>query len=83
MDAATATRREPVWRDFGLQELVRGARVGVTSHGAAHGGGGAGHGLTAGFLPAAAGAGSAAVAAGWRLKQAGALMGGRRTRCLR
>ncbi|KAL1986486.1 hypothetical protein VTN96DRAFT_6245 [Rasamsonia emersonii] len=84
MDAATATRREPVWRDFGLHELVRGARVGGGSTHGPHGGGALhGHGLTAGFLPAAALSGSSAVAAGWRLKQAGALMGGRRTRCLR
>ncbi|KAL1966878.1 hypothetical protein VTN77DRAFT_3843 [Rasamsonia byssochlamydoides] len=78
MDAATATRREPVWRDLGLQDLVRGAPRG----GGNPGGRGRQRGnvvAATGFLPSS----SSAVAAGWRLKQAGALMGGRRTVCLR
>jgi hypothetical protein len=87
MDATM--RREPVWRDLGLQELVRGA-----APLAGGGGGGAsrshrgGHhvgGAAGGFLSSSSSAfsSSGVVAPGWRLKQAGALMGGRRTICLR
>ncbi|OXV10550.1 hypothetical protein Egran_01689 [Elaphomyces granulatus] len=70
-------RREPAWRDLGLPDLVSGGGPGT---GVAAAGAGAGSGS------GAAGPGTSLPpggASGWRLKQSGALMGGRRTVCLR
>ncbi|KAL1999222.1 hypothetical protein VTN02DRAFT_4868 [Thermoascus thermophilus] len=72
---AMESRREAVWRDLGLEELVRGVRQGGIPGGAAGAAGGRGTGVGGG--PALVGQ------RGWRPKAAGALMGGRRTVCLR
>jgi Apc13p protein len=73
---AMETRREPVWRDLGLAELVTGARMASVSTSSALF-------SPSGRIHGRAGAGGAGGPSGWRLKQAGALMGGRRTVCLR
>jgi hypothetical protein len=90
---ATGRRSEPVWRDLGLQELVRGARAqqGPGIHGNGPGGGGGGGASSAAaaagggtFLHAStAAAGASLGSLGFRVKEAGALMGGRRMVCLR
>lgn len=77
MDAA-GRRSEPLWRDLGMQELVRGERLG---------GGGGGQQQRPGRQGAAAAAAAASsgfsAAVGLRVKEPGALMGGRRVTCLR
>lgn len=83
MDAAGRRRVEPVWRDLGLRELVRGETLA---------GGGAqrmairtvGRGTTvAGGSAAGAGASLRSGAAAGLVRQSGSLMGGRRVTCLR
>jgi hypothetical protein len=77
MDAAGRRRVEPVWRDLGMRELVRGETLA---------GGGAqrmalrtvGRG---GTVAAVASSGSGAAAG--LTRQSGSLMGGRRVTCLR
>jgi len=68
---AMDSRREPAWRDLGLPDLVSGGGPGTVVAGSGSGAAGPGTGLPAGGP------------SGWRLKQSGALMGGRRTVCLR
>lgn len=78
---------EPVWRDFGLSELVRGARdmrisgSGVSGSGAS----GSGFGSTSlAGVSGSAGGGFGIGVSGRRLRPTGQLMGGRRTMvCLR
>lgn len=73
---AMERKRETVWRDLGLEELVRGVRHG--------GGSGAGGGAGAGGARRGVGGGPPTIAQrGWRPRSAGALMGGRRVVCLR
>lgn len=82
MDAAGRRRVEPVWRDLGMRELVRGetlARGGAqrmairtVGRGGSVAGGGDGAGVSLG---------SGAVAG--LVRQSGSLMGGRRVTCLR
>lgn len=90
-------RAEPAWRDLGLQELVRGARYTSGNQATRRqgmqviGAGGGGVSTTAGV----GGAGGAAAASGQlgdqapsaaarlRLRQTGALMGGRRVTSMR
>jgi hypothetical protein len=82
---AMDARREPAWRDLGLPDLVRGERhAGTGAAGAGAGAGpGAGAGGVAGPGLATGLGGPPGGPSGWRLKQSGALMGGRRTVCLR
>ncbi|EED22908.1 Apc13 domain protein [Talaromyces stipitatus ATCC 10500] len=86
MDAAGRRRVEPVWRDLGLQELVRGETLAiggaqrmVLRGTAATAGGGGGGSTTAGGVSF----GFSSAAAGLRVRESGSLMGGRRVRCLR
>jgi hypothetical protein len=91
MDAAGSRRQEPLWRDLGLQELVRGERLAeagaqrMALRGIARGGGVmAGTGVV-GAAPARAGVflASTDASASLRVKDSGSMMGGRRVRCLR
>lgn len=84
---AMERRREPIWRDLGLEALVEGqghgggaasAGAGAAATGAAAGGSGPGATLRGN------GGGAAAVgAAAVRVRSSGRRMGGRRTVCLR
>jgi Apc13p protein len=65
---AVGRRAEPLWRDLGLQEVVRGERL-------------AGGGMPG--LQATTAGSAASAAVGLRVKESGTLMGGRRVMCLR
>lgn len=68
---AMERKREVVWRDLGLEELVRGRTFG------------AGSGVRGGRLEGGNKDGKIKRDVGLRVKDAGGLMGGRRTICLR
>lgn len=86
---AMERRREPVWRDLGLETLVNGQGHGGGSAAANAGAGGSTGGATAGgsgpgaTLRGSGGGAAASASAAIRVRNTGRRMGGRRVVCLR
>lgn len=86
---AMERRREPVWRDLGLETLVNGQGHGSGSAVANAGAGGNTGGATAGgsgpgaTLRGSGGGAAASASAAIRVRNTGRRMGGRRVVCLR
>ncbi|KAJ5527379.1 hypothetical protein N7513_011538 [Penicillium frequentans] len=79
-------RRDPVWRDLGLEALVNGqghGGMGVSANGGAGGTGAAGGSGPAATLRGTGGGAASAMSAAVRVSNAGRRMGGRRVVCLR